>query len=381
MKRSFKRIGIPALAIGGVVVVLAALKFSQISMLINFGKEMEEAGPPPEAVNVAKVEQKKWRPELTAVGTVAASKGVTLSNDAAGTVSAIRFDSGDRVRKGAVLVELDSSVERAQLASVSARLKLAESNLSRTRALVDDKAVSQSQLETEESSFDTAKADAAALRAQIARKTVRAPFAGQLGIRMVNVGQYLSPGTPVAVLQSSENEYVDFSLPQTHLEDLEVGQPVRMTLGDQEDSTTVEGTLAAIDPSIDEATRTVRLRATTPEGQSKLKPGMFVQVEVLLGTKSDVVIAPVTAIVHASYGDSIFVTKKTKVNGQEKLIAEQRFIKAGSTRGDFTEITEGLSGGEEVVTSGAFKLQNKSPIKVVDDVGPTPQTSPNPENK
>jgi membrane fusion protein, multidrug efflux system len=254
--------------------LLGGVKASQISMLIAFGKEAERTGPPAEIVSTTPAVSQTWESTIPAIASVVSAKGVQLSNDAAGVVSRIHFESGKAVRKGEILVELDTSVERAQLRSIQARHELAELSLKRTLALVHSGVVPSAQIETDESSTKSLKADAAAVEAQIERKVIRAPFAGKLGIRAVNLGQYLAPGTNVAVLESTETVYIDFTLPQRELPRLALGMTVRAV--QESGETPIEGVIAAIDPAVDPATRSVRVRASLPNIANKLRPGMFV---------------------------------------------------------------------------------------------------------
>lgn len=359
---------------------LAAIKGSQIAMLMGMGEQMKKAGPPPEVVSTALAQKQTWEATLSAVASVVSAKGVAVSNDAAGIVSRLHFESGDSVKRGDVLVELDSSVERAQLASLRARRDLAQTSLKRSRALAESGAVAQAQVDADDAQLKSLSADANALAAQIERKTVRAPFAGKLGIRQVNVGQYLSPGTTVTVLESAESTFIDFSLPQQQLSKLQVGMPVR-ALPSNSTTPIAVGAISAIDPSVDPVTRNIKLRASLPDS-AELRPGMFVRAEVVLPDQAEVVAVPQTAIVHASYGDSVFVgEEKAGPDGKPRKVAQQHFVKVGATRGDFVAVLDGLKPEQEVVTAGAFKLRNGIPLKVNNQGGPEPKLDPHPENR
>ncbi|MBL8719741.1 MAG: efflux RND transporter periplasmic adaptor subunit [Myxococcales bacterium] len=378
--RSFLRVFLPLIAVLALVAGLAAVKAKQIGMLIKAGKAAEAAGPPPEVVNTGLAKQDTWALTLTAVGSVEAVKGVTLSNDAPGIITAIRFESGAEVKAGEVLVELDSSVERAQLGSVLARRELAKTSLERNKALVDKGALPAAQLDGDEATLKSANADAAALQAQIARKTVRAPFAGKLGIRAVNLGQYLNPGTPITMLESKDALYVDFTLPQQKLGQLALGTKVEFHAVGVEG--TLAGAIAAIDTNVDPVSRSVRIRATVEDKAQKLRPGMFLDVLVILDKQQQVVAVPATAIVHATYGNSVFVVedKGTGADGKPLKVARQQFVRTGAARGDFVSIEDGLKAGETVVVAGAFKLRNGASIVVNDTVKFDPQLAPKPEN-
>jgi membrane fusion protein (multidrug efflux system) len=379
----------PILGLLALVAGLAAVKYTQISSLIAMGDEMKKAGPPPESVTTAKSEEQVWEGTLSAVGSIASVKGVTLGNEVPGVVAAIRFESGALVKKGQVLVELDSTVERAQLASLEARRDLAKVTVERTRALFAENAVPRSQLDADEAQMKTTSTDVSALRAQIDRKTVRAPFAGRLGMRTVNLGQYLNPGTPITTLEAVDAVYVDFTLPQQRLAELAVGMPVRVTL-ESAAATPVDGTIAAIDPAIDLATRTVKLRAAVPNKQEKLRPGMFVRVSVVLPERGKLVAVPATSVVHASYGDSVFVVEDKKdasgalvhdKTGKSVKTARQQFVRLGEARGDFVAVLDGVTAGQEVVSAGAFKLRNGASVVLDDRVKLKPELAPRPENR
>ncbi len=350
-------------------------------MLVSSGKQAQKAGPPPESVSTAPTRQDTWGAMLSAVGSVAAAKGVTLSNDAAGIVSGIHFESGQVVRQGQVLVDLDSQVERAQLASAAARQDLATVNAGRTRALVASQALSRSAQDSDEAALKTSHADLSALQAQIARKEVRAPFSGRLGIRQINLGQYLNPGAPIAVLEATETVYVDFTLPQQRLADVMLGMPVRIEI-EGSPVPPMDGKLDAIDPAIDATTRSIKLRATVPNADGKLLPGMFANVSVLLPDQHPVLIVPLLSVVHASYGDSVFVVEsKTDDEGRSKKVARQQFVRLGETRGDFVSVLDGVKVGDEVVSAGAFKLRNGAAVVVDNSVQPRMDLSPHPENR
>jgi membrane fusion protein (multidrug efflux system) len=372
------------LAIAGLVLViggLAYVKAAQIKQLIGFGQAMEKSGPPPESVGSSVAKEQSWEGSLGSVGTVAPVKGVAISNDAPGVVTKISFESGAVVKPGAVLVELDSAVERAQMAQAEVRRDLAQKTLKRTRELVASGALPQAQLDADQSQLSAAEADLGLLQAQVARKIVRAPFAGRLGIRTVNVGQYLNPGTPLTTLEAADAVYVDFTLPQQ--EAAAVGMKVRVGVegtGEKER----EGTISAIDPSVDSVSRTTRLRATVPNGDDKLRPGMFVKVFVLLPKQESFVTVPQTSVVHASYGDSVFVLEDPPDgeggDGPKIKIARQQFVRTGEARGDFIAILDGVKVDQEVVSAGAFKLRNKARVVVNNDGNPSPALSPTPEN-
>ncbi len=375
------RLAIVIVGILALVAALAGIKGAQIATLVHAGKQFEKAGPPPEAVSTAVAREEAWEGALSAVGSIAAVKGVAVSNEVAGIVSSIRFESGEHVREGAVLVELDARVERAQLASAVARRSLAQITLGRARALLASNSIARAELDTAQTSLDSADADARAIEAQIAHKIVRAPFTGRLGIRAVNIGQYLSPGTTVTVLEAVGSVFVDFTLPQQNLASIDVGMPIRVTLG-HAPKAPIDGAISAIDPTIDPLTRTIRVRATVPDQEERLRPGMFVDVAVVLPQEASAVVVPRTAIVHAAYGDSVFVVEDKKdATGQNAKVVRQQFVRTGRARGDFVAVQEGIKAGDEVVVAGAFKLRNGAPIRIEPDVKPAPELAPHLENR
>jgi membrane fusion protein (multidrug efflux system) len=370
-----RRYGLAILALVVIIAGLAGIKATQIKNLIAAGEAFAQAGPPPEVVSTAVAAEQTWENRLAAVGTIATGRGVTVANDAAGVVKAIRFESGAQVKQGQVLVELDSDVERAQLQSAIARRDLARVSTGRTRALVAEQAIARSQLDSDEAELKAASADAAALQAQIDRKVIRAPFDGRIGIRQVNLGQYLNPGTAIAILQASEGVFVDFTLPQEQLGALREGMEVRVNDGAPGPRATAA--ISAVDPTVDAVSRSIKVRAAVGGDASALRPGMFVNVSVVLPEKQKVIVIPATAVVHASFGDSIFVVE----DGKPHKVARQQFVKLGEARGDFVAIAEGLKGGEEVVTSGAFKLRNGAGLSINNDVKLDPKLEPTPENR
>lgn len=369
---------IPVLAVLAFVGSLAAIKADQIGLLIQTGKAAQEKGPPPETVGTRIAQAEDWNTSLSAVGNVEAERGVTISNESPGIVVKVNFDSGDKVKAGAVLVELETQVERAQLASTEAQLELSETNLRRATALRAHQVNTEAELETANADLKRLQAEVSAIRAQIERKVVRAPFSGELGIRRVNLGQYLAPGSELTTLQSDKEDYVDFALPQEVLSDVRVGLAVRLQV--KQANLDLEGVIAAVDPNVDQRTRSFTVRASTVDPERRLRPGMFINVSVLLDQTRKVVVVPTTAIRYAAYGDSVFVVEDESKENPRK-IARQQFVRLGDTRGDFVEITKGLSGGETIVSAGAFKLRNGAPVTINNEIEIEPKLDPTPENR
>lgn len=369
--------------------LLGGVKAAQIGALIASGKQAEQAGPPPEVVGTAVIKQETWEATLRDIGSVTTSKGVTLSNEVAGTVTRIHFESGQTVKAGAPIVELETKVERSQLASAIARRDLAATTLKRTEVLAATGAISPAQLDADRAQLETSQKEVDAIRAQIALKQVRAPFGGRIGIRGVNLGQYLAAGTPIAVLEAVKTLFVDFTTPQERLAEIAVGMPVRVALA-EDGGAPRTGAIEAIEPAVDPTTRTVRVRASVSNDDEALRPGMFVAVTVVFPKQQRVVMVPATAIQHASFGDSVFVVEpkpadapgmRTTPDGKPVMVARQQFVRAGQARGDFVAILEGVEPGREVVTAGAFKLRNNSPIVVDNTVQPRPELAPTPQNR
>jgi membrane fusion protein (multidrug efflux system) len=363
--------------VGLAIAALGLVKFRQIQDAIA---QAESFQPPPEAVTTTVAREERWPTTLTAIGTVAPVQGVVVSADLPGIVQRIAFDSGQAVREGDVLVQLDTRQEEAQLAAVEAQRDLARLNFQRMQGLVDEGAISRADYDEAAARQKQTAAQVGEIRATIGRKMIRAPFSGILGIREVNLGQYLSPGDPVVPLQSLDPIYVNFGVPQQNLRQVTVGRGVRIALPDVPDFD-VRGRVNAVDSVVDEETRNAQVQATLPNPRGRLKPGMFVEVEALLGTSISVVPLPASAISYAPYGDSVFVvTDLQGPNGQPYRGVQQRFVELGPSRGDLVAVVSGIEPGEEIVTSGVFKLRNGAAVFVNNDVQPGSDPAPRPED-
>ena len=358
-----------------VVLALVGIKAAQIFLLVKTGKSFV---PPPESVTTAKAEATEWQAVRPAIGSLVAVRGVTLGAEITGTVREILFDNGSFVKKGAVLVRLDTSTEQAQLESARADAELAAVTLKRQRGLQPQGVSSQADVDTADAHAKQADAAVAALQATIAKKTIRAPFDGRIAIRQVELGQIVSPGTPIASLQSVSPIYADFWLPQQVIADVKVGQKVRMQT-DIFHGASWNGQIAVINPEVDVATRNVRVRATFENADGRLTPGMFVNIDVLSNEKRKVIIIPATGVIFAPYGDSVYVVEEKKDEaGKTTTVAQQRFVRLGERRGDFVAIESGISAGETVVSSGAFKLRNGMAVAVNNAMAPSPEIAPKP---
>ena len=363
------------LGLGAVVAVLVGAKAQQINAM-----SAAENVLPVEAVTTAKALQQSWNPTLYSVGSLTAENGITLSSEEAGTVARIDFVSGATVAKGTLLAQLDVSVEQAQLRAAEATAELSRLNAERIRELRNKDTLAQADLDTVEAQLKQANASAEAIRAQIEKKTFRAPFSGTLGIRKVNNGQYVNAGQAIVELQTLDPIHVDFALPQQRVVDLAVGQPVEVTT-DGVTGAKFTGTITALDPRVDPATRNLRVRATLANSGARLRPGMFANVEVLLPAGEPVVVVPASAILYAPYGDSVFVIERKKnAKGAEETTVRQQTVRLGLARGDFVVVTSGVKAGEEIVSTGAFKLRNGAPVLINNSVVPDAELAPKPAN-
>jgi membrane fusion protein, multidrug efflux system len=362
-------------------IVIAALGFVKVQQFQAAAGEAAAFQPPPEAVTTIVAGQETWATTLSSIGTVAAVQGVTVSADLPGTVDRIGFESGNHVRKGDVLVQLDTRQERAQLAAVEAQRELAELNFDRMRGLLDQRVISRAEYDRAMAEQKQTDAQVGEIRAAIDRKTIRAPFSGVLGIRQVNLGQYLAAGDPVVLLQSLNPIYVNFGVPQQDAGQLRVGRDVGIT-AEELAGADFTGRVTAIDTAVDEATRNVQVQATLANPDGKLRPGMFVQAELTLGATRAVVPLPASAVSYAPFGDSVFiVTDLSGPNGQSYRGVRQQFVKLDGSRGDQVAVVSGVKAGDEVVTSGVFKLRQGAAVVVNNNVVPANSARPTPEDR
>ena len=361
-----------------IVGAVAGVKALQIGRLIASGKE--EGGPPPETVSTVPVTTERWERSIESVGSLRAVQGADLSTEESGVVTKIFFENGAEVKAGDLLVELDTDTEQANLRSAEAEQQLARTVYERTRRLRENNTVPQSDLDAAESQLRKMSALVEQLKATIRKKQINAPFSGRLGIREVNLGQFVDQGDKIVSLQSLDPIFVDFLLPQQLIAGLTPGSPLRV-LTDVYPGKVFDGHLTAVNSEIDPVTRNIRLQGTLQNPGGLLRPGMFGRVQLSLGEAEEVTAIPLTAVIAATYGDSVFVvTPKEGTEGAQQLVAEQRFIRTGRTEGDFVAVTEGLKPGEIVVSAGAFKLRNGSAIEVNNDMAPRPERAPRPED-
>lgn len=370
-----KKLIVAVLIVLVVLTALAGVKTMQIRKMIAAGQAFV---PPPEAVSSVVAREEPWQGALAAIGTVAAAQGVNVTAELPGTVREIAFESGAVVTQGDLLVRLDTSSEEAQLRAIEAQVELARINAERSRTLRKDNTVSQADLDLAEATLKQAQANADTIRAAIAKKTIRAPFGGRLGIRVVNLGEYLDTGKPIVSLQSLTPIHVDFSLPQQELARLKTG--LRVRLGTDAFPDKFEGALTAINPDLDETTRSVRLQATFDNLEQLLRPGMFARIEVLLPEQQRVLVIPATAVLSAPYGDSVFVieAKPAGTNSAPGLVVRQQFVRTGGSRGDYVSVETGLKPGEKVVSAGVFKLRNGMAVIENNELAPKTSATPRP---
>jgi membrane fusion protein, multidrug efflux system len=377
MKTKTKLWAFAVLALLVVVGGLAAVKVAQIRAMIQAGKSFV---PPPESVTAAAVQEVDWPSTRTAIGTLVAVRAVTLGAELTGVIREIGFESGQAVKEGVLLVKLDTSTEEAQLAAAVADASLAKVTLARAKALSLGGANTPADLEAAQARAQQTEATVASLRATIAKKSIRAPFDGRLAIRQVERGQVVSSGTPVASLQSVTPIYGDFWLPQQALAELSAGQRVRMRT-DIFPGASWEGAVSTINPEVDVATRNVRVRATFQNADGRLRPGMFVNLEVLSRERRRALVLPATAVLYAPYGDSVYALEEMKDQaGKPAIQAKQTFVRLGERRGDFVEVTSGVAAGQRIVSNGAFKLRNGIAVAVSDAAPPPADLAPRPAN-
>jgi membrane fusion protein (multidrug efflux system) len=356
---------------------LAGIKYLQINKMTS---QQAQAVPPPETVTAAEVRGEKWETLLTAVGSLEAVQGVTVSAELSGKVTRIAFEPGALVRKGDLLLQQDLSSEQARLPGSEAAVALTKRNLERSDRLLKDKVISQVEYDNSLTDFRQAVAEAQDIRATIGKKTIRAPFAGRLGIRLVNLGQILQEGQAIVSLQAPDPIFANFLLPQQHLAQLETGLAVRVNT-DSLPGQVREGRITTINPEVDSSTRNIRLQATLDNPAGTLRPGMYANVAVVLPAMEEVLVIPATAVLYAPYSDSVFVVveKRNETTGKTSLVLRQQFVRLGEKRGDFIRVQSGLKDGEKVVTTGVFKLRNGQAVVVDNNLSPEFKLEPEPK--
>ncbi|MDR2549650.1 MAG: efflux RND transporter periplasmic adaptor subunit [Desulfobulbus sp.] len=371
------------LGIGGIVVVvglLAGAKALQIGTLIKQG---EETKIPPEVVAISRVQQQTWESLVTAVGSLEAVQGVTVAAELTGKVVAIAFEPGAQAKAGDLLVQQDIAQETAQLRAAEAAAALARVTFERAKKMLETKVVAEANYDNAEAQLKQSLAQADTIRAIIAKKTIRAPFGGRLGIRQVHIGQIIKEGTPIVSLQALDPIFVNFLVPQQQLDQVRPGYPVRIASDGLPAGQVVTGAITAVNPEVDTASRNLRVQATVANQGELLRPGMFVNVAVVQPQSSSVLAIPATAVLYAPYSDSVFIVEQAKAGEggpADGQVVRQQFVRLGEKRGDFVAIASGLAPEQTVVATGVFKLRNGQAVAVDNSLLPEFELAPQPKD-
>ncbi|HEU0273829.1 MAG TPA: efflux RND transporter periplasmic adaptor subunit [Candidatus Udaeobacter sp.] len=375
-RRRWRSVALATSLLIGIGVFVFGIKVLQIGKMMSTPMVM-----PPTTVSSAVAKEEDWAPTLSAIGSVSAVQGAVVSTELGGVVAEIDFQNGGVAKKGEVLMRLDVSQEQALLRSAEAEAELARADLERSRDLAAKKVISKAESDAAESKFNRLNAVVDQMRSNIAKKSIVAPFDGQLGIRQVNVGQMINSGQQVVQLTALDKVYVDFALPQQTLPELATGYEVQVH-ADALPGHEFKGSVTAINSMVDAVTRNVGVQATLENPDHALHPGMFVKVDVILPQKRKTLVIPGSAVSYAPYGNSVFVIEKKKdpKTGKESESLRQTFVRIGEARGDFIAITEGLKPGDVVVGTGVFKLRNGMPVVINNDLAPKPQLNPKPQD-
>ena len=379
-----KRMTIMLIAVGLLLGGVIGFNFFKGYMIQKY---MASAPVPPATVSTMKADFQEWQPQLSAVGTLRAVRGVDVTTEIAGLVRSVNFKSGDEVKAGQVLTELNADSDLALLHSLEAAAELAATVYERDKAQFAADVLSQAQLDNDAADLKSKRAQVAQQVATVDKKTIRAPFAGKLGITLVNPGQYLNPGDKLVTLQTIDPIYVDFYFPQQQLPQVALGQQVTVT-ADAYGDTMFIGKITAINPKVDPSTRNIQIEATIPNAKRLLLPGMFATVKVSSGAEQRYLTLPQTAITYNPYGDTVFVVKRSESKDEKKdekappsLVAQQVFVTTGPTRGDQVAVLTGIEAGTEVVTSGGVKLKNGTPLVINNAIQPLNNPKPTPQEK
>ncbi|MBI5100666.1 MAG: efflux RND transporter periplasmic adaptor subunit [Nitrospirae bacterium] len=357
------------------IAIIGGVKALQIRAMIDQGKKFSL---PPETVTSSPVKADSWDTSLSAVGTLNAVQGVTVAAEMAGKIVSIGFESGSYVKKGDVLIRQDTSSEEAQLPGAEVQVTLARTNFERASVLLDKGIISKSDRDNAVAAVAQAESQAENIRATIAKKNVKAPFSGRLGIRLVNLGQVLREGDPIVTLQSLDPIFADFALPEQQLHQVRTGLPVKLT-SDASPGLIIEGRITAVNSQVDQESRNIRVRATVSNKAEKLMPGMFVNVSVGQHGRRNVLVIPATAVSYAPYGDSVFVIEEGK-DGKAGKTLRQQFVRLGEKRGDLVSVADGLKAGDTIVSTGVFKLRNGQSVVIDNKLAPAFEKQPKPEN-
>ena len=375
--KMIKRIIVTVIGVLLLVGALAGIKSLQIGKMVAAGNQM---APPPTPVTTAEVLKQTWESLLASVGSLEAVQGVMVTAELPGKVVRITFEPGSMAAAGDILVSQNTSSEAAQLRAAEASLTLAKIERDRKRILLTKNTISQSEYDNADAQYKEAEAQADNIRSVITKKNIRAPFSGRLGIRHVNLGQNLKEGDAIVSLQTIDPIFVNFSLPQQQLAQIQPGLRVRVTT-DAFPGQVIEGHITAINPQVDTATRNIQLQATVANPEERLRPGMFVNVSLVLPVEKNVLAIPATSVLYAPYSDSVFVVdeKKELENGPPGKIVRQQFVRLGEKRGDYVAVVSGLEEGQTVVSTGVFKLRNGQAVSVDNALTPEFKINPEPE--
>jgi membrane fusion protein (multidrug efflux system) len=365
-----------------VAVVFGGIFGFQAFKAVMIKKFIAALSNPPQTISAATAATSEWQPKIEAIGSLRAVRGADLSLEVSGVVESISFSSGDDVQEGATLLKLRTADDVARLESLKAMAELNEITLDRAQRLLKTQAVSQAQLDSDAANLKNAKAQVAQQQAIIEKKILRAPFAGHLGIRAVDLGQYLGAGTPIVTLQALDPIYVDFFVPQQAVDQVRLGQQVAVKVDAYKDQT-FAGEISAVNPKVDISNRNVQIRATLKNADHKLLPGMYATVDIAIGSPATYVTLPQTAITYNPYGDTVYVveSKGNDAEGKPHLVARQTFVTIGPTRGDQVAILRGVGEGDMIVTAGQIKLHNGSVVMIDNSVTPTAEAAPVPVDR
>jgi membrane fusion protein, multidrug efflux system len=360
-----------------VAIVLGGIFGFQVFKGMMIKKFMAQMAAPPQTISTSKASYDEWQSKIEAVGSLRAVKGADLSLEVAGVVDTISFNSGDDVQEGALLLKLRDDDDVAKLASLQATAQLNQINYERDLKQFKINAVSQATLDTDAANLKNAKAQVAQQQAILDKKTLRAPFAGHIGIRSVDVGQYLGPGTAIVTLQALDPIYLDFFIPQQYVDRMKLKQTVSVHVDAFPDQV-FTGEISAVNPKVDASSRNVQIRATLPNPDRRLLPGMYATVDIPTGAPQKLITLPQTAITYSPYGDTVYVVEE---NGRDahgpKLVAHQTFVTTGATRGDQVAVVKGIKEGDTIVTAGQLKLHNGSTVLINNTITPTADAAPN----
>ena len=362
-----------------VAIVFGGIFGFQIFKGMMIRKFISAAGNPPQTVSVTKANNSEWSAKIEAIGSLRAVKGADLSLEVSGVVESISFNSGDDVQEGAPLLKLRTADDVARLHSLQAMAELSDITFERDKKQFQMQAVSQATLDTDAANLKNAQAQVSQQEAIIDKKLLRAPFSGHLGIRAVDLGQYLAPGTVIVTLQELDPIFADFFVPQQAVDQIRLGQTVSVKVDAFKDQT-FTGEISAINPKVDTGSRNVQVRATLKNPDHKLLPGMYATVDIAVGAAQNYVTLPQTSITYNPYGDTVYVveTKGNDAEGKPQLVARQTFVTVGPTRGDQVAILKGVEEGDSVVTTGQIKLHNGSVVLIDNSVTPTADAAPVP---